>query len=58
METYGWSEEFCMDEIDGAKSWVWYYRAVESRASVWGTGVKIDGLGYIGQEKLRLKAQK
>jgi hypothetical protein len=56
METYGWSEEFCLDEIDGAKSWVWYYRAVSSRASVWGTGVKIDGLGYVGRERERLKA--
>ena len=58
METYGGTEEHWADEVDGAKSWVWYYRAVSSRASVWGTGVKIDGLGYIGRERERLKAQK
>jgi len=58
METYGGTAAHWADEVDGAKSWVWYYRAVSSRASVWGTGVKIDGLGYVGRERERLKAQK
>lgn len=57
METYGGTEEYWLNEVDGAKSWVWYYRAILNRASVWGTGLKIQGLGYIGIERERLKLQ-
>lgn len=57
MKTYGWSKDYCLDEIDGAESWAWYNFAVENEAQIWGTGVKIKGDGYIARERKRLMKQ-
>ena len=54
MRTYGWTRDYILDELDGAEGWVWFNWAQENEASVWGTGVKVVGSGYIGQEKQRL----
>lgn len=55
MKTFGWSKDYCLDELDGAEGNVWYYWATMNEASVWGTGISIEGLGYVGQERERLK---
>ena len=54
MKSYGWSEDYVLNELDGAKGWVFYHWATINEASVWGTGLKIKGDGYIQQEKKRL----
>ena len=58
MKTYGWSEDYVMDELDGAKGWVWLNWARENEASVWGAGLKIKGDGYVAQERRRLMDSK
>ena len=58
MRTYGWTENYCLDELDGAKSWVWGSYALQSQASVWGTGVKIVAGGYVAAEREKIKATK
>lgn len=58
MKTFGWSKQYCLDELDGAEGNVWFNWAVSNEASVWGTGLKIDGLGYIGKERERIKQLK
>ena len=54
MKTFGWTKAYCLDELDGSEGNVWFNWAVSNEASVWGTGVKVVGSGYIGQEKQRL----
>lgn len=58
MKTFGWSREFCMDELDGAEGWAWYYWAVINEAQVWGYGKGIKGNSYLAQERQRILAEK
>ena len=51
MSTYHWSEDYVLDELDGAKGWVWFNWAIMSRASMFGTGMVIKGDGYVAQER-------
>ena len=55
MKTFHWTKDYCEDEIDYSEAVVWFNWAVSNEASVWGTGLVIDGLGYIGQERQRIK---
>ena len=58
MKTFGWSEDYCLDELDGAKGWAFFYWAQENESSVWGSGLKEKGDGYIAAERKRLQALK
>lgn len=54
MATYDLTEDYVLDELDGAKGWAMYNWSIANEANVWGTGLKIKGDGYIQQEKKRL----
>jgi len=54
----GWSEDYILDELDGAKGWVYYNWAVVSAAAAAGVEMLIDGKGYIQREKARLAQRK
>lgn len=58
MATFGWTEDYVIDELDGAKGNVRFNWARANQASVWGTGVSIEGKGYIQRELDKLKQQK
>ena len=58
MKTFGWTKDYCLDELDGAEGNAWFNWAVANEASVWAPGRKIDGLGYIKQEAERIKLLK
>jgi len=56
MAHYGWSRDYCFDEIDGAESWLWFNFAIEHENKLHGgTEIKPIGKGYIQQEVERLK---
>ena len=56
MHTYpAMTEDYILDELDGAKGWAYVNWSIANEANVWGNGVKIKGLGYIGQERERMK---
>jgi hypothetical protein len=54
MKAYGWSESHVLDELDGAKGWVYFNWARANEAQVFGTGIKIKGDGYIAQERNKI----
>lgn len=56
--TFGQTRDYWLDEIDGAESNAWYNFAVEKEAFKYGTGVTIEGKGYVQQELDRLKQLK
>lgn len=53
MATYHRLSEDDVLDMDGAKGWMMYNWAVANQGSVWGTGLKIKGDGYIKQEKTK-----
>lgn len=57
MKTFGWSRDYCLDELDGAEGWVWFNFSRMSEARIWGTGLEFAGDkgGYVQQEKKRLE---
>ena len=55
MKTYPhMTRDYIWDELDGAEGWVWVNWARENEASVWGTGIRVKGGGYVAQERRRL----
>ena len=58
MSTYGWTENHVLDELDGAKGWVYFNWSYANEQSVWSTGVVIKGDGYIAQERKQITAEK
>ncbi len=57
MSHYGWSKDYCLDELDGAEGWTWYAFALEHEDRLHGCGIKIVGKGYIQQQKTKLLAK-
>ena len=55
MSEYGWTEQYIMDELDGAKGWAYCNWSIEAEARRYGSGVKMVGDGYIAIERKRLK---
>ena len=49
------TEEYVLDELDGAKGWALFYWARMNKASVWGLGKTIAGDGYVAQERKKIK---
>jgi hypothetical protein len=58
MAHYKWSEDYCLDELDGAKGWQWYNFALEHEDKLHGCGIKTVGPSYIQKQKAKILAQK
>jgi len=49
------TEDYILDELDGAKGWMMFNWSVANESTVWGSGVQIEGDGYIAQERKRIR---
>ena len=49
------TEDYVLDELDGAKGWLMYNWAINHHAAAAGVEMVIVGKGYIQQEKLRIE---
>lgn len=58
MSFYGWTEDYVMFGLTGAKAWTYYAYAVENRASAFGNNIKRTTDGYLDQEVKRILAEK
>ncbi len=54
MGHYKWTPQFVLKELPMVEGWVWYSYAMSTDGWLNFSGVRLDGLGYIGQEKKEL----
>ncbi len=47
---YGWSEDYVLRRVAGAKLWAYYGYALENQMSIWGNSIQRKGDGPIAQE--------
>lgn len=58
MSFYGWSEDYVLRRLIGARGWVYYNYAVENQASVWGNNIERRTDGYIAKEVKSILAKR
>lgn len=54
MKAYGWTADYVRKELVGAHGWVYFNWAIENESSVFGSGIERKGLGYVGQERVKI----
>ncbi len=58
MAHYGWSLDYCLNELDGSEGWAWYSFAIEHENKLHGASeIKPVGRGYVQQEVFRIKSK-